>query len=71
MAIIDRIITRARKISGTADKAARMERLILEAYAAGRQDAIKDVVITLQDDMITERHLNHLDAVDMIQANSH
>jgi len=69
MSIITNLINRGRKIAGTADKAARVERLIMEAYEAGRKDAIKDVAITLADDMINSRHLEHMGALDMINAN--
>ena len=64
--IIARLIARGRKVAGTADKAARIEDLITQAYEAGRRDAVKDVLITLYDDMANS---DHRDALDLISAN--
>jgi hypothetical protein len=69
MDMITRLITRARKIAGTPDKAARMEDLMAQAYQAGRRAAIQDILITLDDDMLTDQHLDHLGATQMIRAN--
>ena len=66
MTIIEKLITRARKIAGTADKAARIERIMEDAYEAGRRAAIKDIVITLEDDMAND---DHTAAIEIITAN--
>lgn len=69
MTLIDRLITRARKIAGTPDKAARIEDLLTQAYEAGRRSAVTDIVMTLEDDMLTDQHLDHMGALDMIRSN--
>lgn len=66
MKIIDTLITRTAKIMGGDRRTARMQELIMKAYEAGRQDAIKDVMITLTDDMIND---DHAAALELINAN--
>lgn len=69
MRIIDRIIGRARKINGSAKTRAHVENLIMAAYEAGRADMRADILDMLCDDMLTEVHLDHMGAVDMIRSN--
>ena len=64
--MIQNLITRARKIAGTHDKAARIEDMMIKAYEAGRRDAVKDLRITLEDDMIND---DHSAALELINAN--
>lgn len=66
MKIIDRIMARAAKITGSDKTRRQVENLIMQAYEAGRRDAIKDVVITLEDDMIND---DHAAAIELINAN--
>lgn len=66
MTIIERITSRVAKIMNGDKRAAKIEDMIMQAYEAGRQDAIKDIVITLTDDMIND---DHSAAIQMINAN--
>jgi hypothetical protein len=66
MTIIEKLITRARKVAGTDAKARRFEALMEQAYEAGRQAAIRDITITLEDDMIND---DHTAAIEVITAN--
>lgn len=66
MTIIEKLITRARKVAGTEAKARRMEALMEQAFEAGRQAAIKDITITLEDDMVND---DHAAAIELITAN--
>lgn len=67
MTSIENLIKRMTKIMGGDRRTAKMEDLMLQAYEAGRRDAIKDVLITLYDDM---RNANHIDAIELINANA-
>lgn len=69
MKIIDRIIRRASKVNGSAKTRAHLETLIMAAYEAGRADMKADIVANLTDDMLTEQHLDHMGALDMIRNN--
>lgn len=64
---LENLIKRAAKIMNGDARAARMEAVIMAAYEAGRRDAIKDIVITLTDDMINS---DHIDAIELINANA-
>lgn len=69
MKIIDRIIRRTSKVNGSAKTRAHLETLIMAAYEAGRADMKADIVANLSDDMLTEQHLDHMGALDMIRNN--
>lgn len=69
MKIIDRIIRRASKVNGSRKTRAHVESLIMAAYEAGRADMKADIVANLTDDMLTEQHLDHMGALDMIRNN--
>jgi hypothetical protein len=69
MKIIDRIMKRASKVNGSDKTRAHIESLIMAAYEAGRADMKADIMINLTDDMLTEQHLDHLGALDMIRNN--
>lgn len=69
MKIIDRIIRRGTKVNGSAKTRAHIENLIMAAYEAGRADMKADILANLTDDMLTEVHLDHMGAVDMIRSN--
>lgn len=64
---LENLIKRAAKIMHGDRRAAKIEDMIMKAYEAGRQDAIKDVLITLYDDMINS---DHIDAIELINANA-
>ena len=64
--MIENLISRMTKIMGGDKRNARIEDLMLKAYEAGRRDAVKDVVITLEDDMIND---DHSAAIELITAN--
>jgi hypothetical protein len=64
---LNQIISQATKIMGRDRRTSRVEALIMAAYEAGRADAIKDIVITLEDDMINS---DHIDAIELINANA-
>lgn len=66
MTIIGRITSRVAKIMNGDKRAGKIEDLIMQAFEAGRQDGIKDVMITLTDDMI---NADHSAAIQMINAN--
>lgn len=66
MTTIDRIIAKARKITGSDKTRRHLESLIEQAYEAGRQAAIKDITITLEDDMIND---DHSKALEILSAN--
>lgn len=69
MKIIDRIIRKAAKVNGSAKTRAHVEALIMAAYEAGRADMKTDIMVNLADDMLTEQHLDHMGALDMIRNN--
>jgi hypothetical protein len=69
MKIIDRIIRRGTKVNGSAKTRAHIENLIMAAYEAGRADMRADILANLTDDMLTEVHLDHMGAVDIIRSN--
>ena len=69
MKLIDKLIKRAAKINGSAKTRAHLESLIIAAYEAGRADQRADSIEILTDDMLTEGHLDHLGALDMIRNN--
>lgn len=69
MRIIDRIIGRASKVNGSAKTRAHIENLIMLAYEAGRADMKADILANLTDDMLTEVHLDHMGAVDIVRNN--
>lgn len=69
MKIIDRIIRRGTKVNGSAKTRAHIENLIMAAYEAGRADMKADILANLTDDMLTEVHLDHMGAVDIIRSN--
>ncbi len=69
MRLIDRIMGRATKVNGSAKTRAHVESLIMAAYEAGRADMKADILANLTDDMLTEVHLDHMGAVDMIRNN--
>lgn len=69
MKIIDRIIRRGTKVNGSAKTRTHVENLIMAAYEAGRADMRADILDMLCDDMLTEVHLDHMGAVDMIRSN--
>lgn len=64
---LENLIKRASKIMGGDRRTQRIEDLMIQAYEAGRRDAIKDVVITLTDDMIND---DHAAAIELINANA-
>lgn len=64
---IENLIKRASKIMGGDRRTQRIEEMMIKAYEAGRADAIKDIVITLTDDMINS---DHIDAIELINANA-
>lgn len=69
MRLIDRIMGRATKVNGSAKTRAHVESLIMAAYEAGRADMKADILANLTDDMLTEVHLDHMGAVDIIRNN--
>lgn len=69
MKLIDRIIRRGTKVNGSAKTRAHIENLIMAAYEAGRADMRADILANLTDDMLTEVHLDHMGAVDIIRSN--
>lgn len=69
MKLIDRIMGRATKVNGSAKTRAHVESLIMAAYEAGRADMKADILANLTDDMLTEVHLDHMGAVDIIRNN--
>lgn len=66
MTSIENLIKRAAKIMGGDRRTAKMEDLIMKAYELGRQAAIRDITITLTDDMIND---DHAAAIELINAN--
>lgn len=64
---LENLIKRAAKIMNGDRRAAKIEEMMIKAYEAGRADAIKDIVITLTDDMINS---DHIDAIELINANA-
>lgn len=64
--MIENLIKRMTKIMGGDRRTAKMEELMIKAYELGRQAAIKDIVITLEDDMIND---DHSKAIEIITAN--
>lgn len=69
MRLIDKLIKRASKINGSAKTRAHMESLVIAAYEAGRADMKADMIVILTDDMLTDGHLDHMGALDMIRNN--
>lgn len=69
MRLIDKLIKRAAKVNGSAKTRAHLETLIMAAYEAGRADMKADMIEILTDDMLTEGHLDHMGALDMIRNN--
>lgn len=63
---LEQIISRAIKIMGGDRRTARLEALIMAAYAAGQADRTKDIMITLADDMAND---DHAAAIELINAN--
>lgn len=63
---LEQIISRAIKIMGGDRRTARLEELIMAAYAAGQADRTKDIMITLADDMAND---DHAAAIELINAN--
>ena len=66
MTTIDRIIAKVQKITGSDKTRRHIENLIEQAYEAGRQAAIKDITITLEDDMAND---DHSKALEILSAN--
>lgn len=64
---LENLIKRAAKIMNGDRRAAKIEEMMINAYEAGRRDAIKDIVITLEDDMI---NVDHSLAIELINANA-
>lgn len=64
--MIENLIKRMTKVMGGDRRTAKMEELMIKAYELGRQAAIKDIVITLEDDMIND---DHSKAIEIITAN--
>lgn len=62
--MIEQILSRVAKIMNGDRRAGKMEDMILKAYEAGRQSAVRDIAITLEDD--TD---DHAAAIELINAN--